>query len=264
MSMAFSSIRLIGMVHLPPLPGSPGYGGSRAALTERAVRDAVTLQEAGFEAVLVENFGDAPFAKTDAGKHVTADMTAIVCAVMREITIPLGVQVLRNDVQSGLAIAAATGAHFIRVNVHSGVMQTDQGIIEGNAHDTLRYRRNIDAVSVHILADVFVKHAAPLAPTTLSEAVRDTVERGLADGIIVSGSGTGEAADLAQVQQAIDATGTPVFVGSGVRRETLAETLALAHGIIVGTAIKMGRISHAPVDADESRLFADEAHRLLH
>ena len=259
MNTPFSSIRLIGMVHLLPLPGAPGYGGARADIVDRAIRDAVVLQEAGFDAVLIENYGDAPFARCDAGKHVTADMSTIAGAVAKEIDIPFGIQVLRNDAEAGLAIAAATGARFIRVNVHVGAMHTDQGIIEGHAHETLRYRRMIDAMHVHILADVFVKHATPITPTSISDAVRDTVERGLADGIIVTGSGTGEAADLAEVQRATDATAAPVFIGSGVRQETLAESLALAHGVIVGTAIKVGRITRAPVDPDGATSFVEKA-----
>jgi membrane complex biogenesis BtpA family protein len=142
-------------------------------------------------------------------------------------------------------------------------MHTDQGIIEGHAFETLRYRRNIDAMHVNILADVFVKHASPLTPSPIQDAVRDTVERGLADGIIVSGSGTGEAADLAEVRKATDVTAAPVYVGSGVRTETLAETLALAHGVIVGTAIKIGRITRAPVDARGSSEFVEKARRIL-
>jgi membrane complex biogenesis BtpA family protein len=263
MNTPFSSIRLIGMVHLLPLPGSPGYGGSRADILDRAIRDAVTLQDAGFDAVLIENYGDAPFARSDAGKHVTADMATITSAVMREIDLPVGVQVLRNDAEAALSIAAATGARFMRVNVHVGAMHTDQGIIEGIAHKTLRMRREIDAMHVHVLADVFVKHAAPITPTSISDAVRDTVERGLADGIIVTGSGTGEAADLADVRKATECTVAPVFVGSGVRQETLAETLALSHGVIVGTAIKTGRMTRSPVDADGSREFAEKARSLL-
>ncbi|MFZ1729004.1 MAG: BtpA/SgcQ family protein [Bacteroidota bacterium] len=258
-----TSIRLIGMTHLLPLPGSPGYGGSREHIFDRAMADARILQEAGFDAILVENFGDAPFAKTDAGKHVVADMTAIITALQREITIPIGVQVLRNDAGGALAIAAATGARFIRVNVHSGAMVTDQGLIEGRADETLRFRHAIDARNISILADVFVKHGTPLAPSSLANAVRDTVERGLADGVIVSGNGTGEAADLEDVQTAATNTAAPVFVGSGVRLDTLSETLSLAHGVIVGTSIKVGRITVAPVDRAAAIEFAGRAHQLL-
>lgn len=258
-----TSIRLIGMTHLLPLPGSPAYGGSRDHIYDRALADARILQEAGFDAILVENFGDAPYEKYDAGKQVVAEMTSIITALRDEISIPIGVQMLRNDAEGALAVAGATGARFIRINVHSGAMVTDQGVIEGRAADTLRYRRAIDAREVSILADVFVKHGTPLAPCSLADAVRDTVERGLADAVIVSGSGTGEAADLEDVQIAAASTAAPVFVGSGVRIETLAETFALAHGIIVGTAIKVGRITVAPVDHDAAMEFAERARQLL-
>ena len=258
-----TSIRLVGMVHLLPLPASPGYGGSRDHIYERALADARILQDAGFDAILVENFGDAPYAKCDAGKQVVAEMTAIITALQDEITIPIGVQVLRNDAEAALAVAAATRARFVRINVHSGAMVTDQGIIEGRSAETLRFRRAIDARDISILADVFVKHGTPLAPCSLSDAVRDTVERGLADAVIISGSGTGEAADLADVQLASSSTAAPVFVGSGVRIETLAESLSLAHGLIVGTAIKTGRITVAPVDAGAASEFARRAREFL-
>ncbi len=258
-----TSIRLIGMTHLLPLPGSPGYGGSRQHIYDRALADASILQQAGFDAILVENFGDAPYAKNDAGKHVVADMTALITALQDELTIPIGVQVLRNDATASIAVAAATGARFVRINVHSGAMVTDQGLIEGRADETLRFRRSIDAREISILADVFVKHGTPLAPCSLADAVRDTVERGLAEGVIISGSGTGEETDLEDVQTATAATAAPVFVGSGVRLETLAETFALAHGIIVGTAIKVGRITTAPVDREAAIEFSARAHRTL-
>ena len=134
-----TSIRLIGMTHLLPLPGAPAYGGSRQHVYDRAIADARILQDAGFDAVLVENFGDSPYAKNDAGKHVVAEMTAIITALQREITIPIGVQVLRNDAEGGLAIAAATEARFVRINVHSGAMVTDQGLIEGRADRITSY-----------------------------------------------------------------------------------------------------------------------------
>ena len=258
-----TSIRLIGMTHLLPLPGSPGYGGSRDHVYDRARADARSLQDAGFDAILVENFGDAPYHRVDAGKQVVAEMTSLITALQKEIRIPIGVQILRNDAEGAIAVAAATGARFVRINVHSGAMVTDQGVLEGRAAETLRYRQAIDAREVSILADVFVKHGTPLAPCSLADAVRDTVERGLADAVIVSGSGTGEATDLEDVQVATTSTAAPVFVGSGVRVETLAETLALAHGIIVGTAIKVGRITAAPVDHDAAAAFAHRAHQII-
>jgi hypothetical protein len=182
---------------------------------------------------------------------VVAAMTALACAVRRAVDLPLGINVLRNDGQSAMAVAMAAGAQFIRVNVLCGARVTDQGVINGIAHDLLRDRLILGAKSVAILADVDVKHSAPLAARPLAEEVADTAERGLADGLIVSGTGTGKATDPRHVQAAKQAApSTPLFIGSGVDLNTIGQYLGHADGFIVGTAVKKdGRLEN-PVDVD--------------
>ncbi|KTG30311.1 BtpA/SgcQ family protein, partial [Haloferax profundi] len=163
-----------------------------------------------------------------------------------------GVNILRNDVQSALGIAAATGGSFVRVNVHTGARLTDQGIIEGMAHETLRLREQLDT-DVSILADIDVKHSAPLAERALDDVVSELVERGGADGIIVSGTGTGEAVDTTVLEQVVDSRDArgldaPVLIGSGVTPETAPDLLSVADGAIVGTALKHGGETTNPVD----------------
>ncbi|NHN49634.1 BtpA/SgcQ family protein [Halostella sp. JP-L12] len=248
---------VVGMVHLPPLPGSPGFDGDRDRIEERALSDARTLAEGGADAVLVENFGDAPFYPDDVPKHVVASMTAAVERVADAVSLPVGVNVLRNDAETAVSVAAATGADFVRVNVHSGAAVTDQGVIEGAAHETVRLRDRLDA-DVSILADVGVKHAAPLGDRPFAERVADAVERGMADGVVVSGAGTGEPTpeerlDAAREEVASLDREVPLFVGSGVTAETVAATLSAADGVIVGTALKEGGETTNPVDPDRVR-----------
>jgi membrane complex biogenesis BtpA family protein len=236
------------MVHLGPLPGSPDYDGDLEAVIDNAVADATTLAAAGFDGVMVENFGDAPFFADDVPKVTVAAMTKAVDAVTAS-GLPIGVNVLRNDALAALSIAAATGAAFIRVNVLSGSMFTDQGEITGKAAEVARLRAAI-CPDVAVMADVFVKHAMPPAGVSLAEATRDLAERGGADAVIVSGASTGAAADLDDLAIVADNTGLPVYVGSGVTTDSVAATLKIADGVIVGTATKpAGRID-APVDAD--------------
>jgi membrane complex biogenesis BtpA family protein len=236
------------MVHLGPLPGSPDYDGDLEAVIDAAVADATTLAAAGFDGVMVENFGDAPFFADDVPKVTVAAMTKAVDAVTAS-GLPIGVNVLRNDALAALSIAAATGAAFIRVNVLSGSMFTDQGEITGKAAEVARLRAAI-CPDVAVMADVFVKHAMPPAGVSLAEATRDLAERGGADAVIVSGASTGAAADLDDLAIVADNTGLPVYVGSGVTTDSVAATLKIADGVIVGTATKpAGRID-APVDAD--------------
>jgi membrane complex biogenesis BtpA family protein len=246
------------MIHLLPLPGAPRYRGSRDEILDRALADARTLGEAGFDALLMENYGDAPFRKSNVEATVVAEMTRVAIEIRRASTLPLGIQVLRNAAAEGISIAAAVDAAFIRVNVHCGAMLTDQGIVEGRADETLRLRAALHS-EVRIYADVLVKHAQPLAPLSITDAARDAVHRGLADGIIVSGSSTGEAADLDELRAARAAVDVPVLVGSGADAATVGDLLHIADGVIVGTSIKRGGITTAPVDRRRAASFVRAA-----
>ena len=132
---------LIGMVHLLPLPGSPRWGGEMDRVVRRAVEDARALKAGGMDAIVVENYGDVPFTPGRVEAATVAAMTAVIIEVTKTISLPIGVNVLKNDARSGLAIAAATGARFIRVNIHVGAVVADQGLIQSDAYSTLRDRR---------------------------------------------------------------------------------------------------------------------------
>lgn len=245
---------LIGMVHLRPLPGSPRDDGRLDATVAAAVADAEALVAGGAAAVLVENYGDAPFFPGRVPPVTVAALTRCVLAVRAAVAVPVGVNVLRNDGRAALAIAAVCGARFVRVNVLTGAMVTDQGVIEGAAHTLLRERRALGA-DVRILADVAVKHAAPLAATSLSRAAADTAARGLADALLVSGGGTGEAPLAAAVAEVAAAApeGVPVLLGSGLTPESAPALVPGSAGAIVGTWLKRDGVVTAPVDRDRVR-----------
>lgn len=239
--------RLMGMVHLGPLPGSPGFTGDFDGVLAAAARDAQLLTEAGFEALMIENFGDAPFFADDAPKVTIAALTTAANVVHAASRLPIGVNVLRNDALGALAVAAATPAAFIRVNVLSGSMFTDQGPIVGDAARVARLRSQI-CPEVKIMADVFVKHATPPAGLTLADATHDLVERSGADAVVVSGTGTGSPTSLDDLRTVAAISHLPVFVGSGVTADTIVGLLAVADGVIVGTDTKSGGVTTNPVD----------------
>ncbi len=243
-----TGLRLIGMVHLPPLPGSP-KALSMATTIERAVAEARMLAKAGFDAVIVENFGDAPFAADCVPRETIAAMSIVVDHVVRACGVPVGVNVLRNDGLAGLAVAATAGALFIRVNVLSGIYATDQGLITGRARELVRQRAAL-APGVRIAADVHVKHAVPINQPDIALAAEETAGRGGADILIVSGAATGSPTDLDAVRRVKEAVPrVPVWIGSGVTAETVGEYLAVANGVIVGTFLKHGGDTTAPLDA---------------
>lgn len=247
---------LIGVVHLMPLPGSPRWGGRINEVVSRAVSDASALERAGFNGLILENYGDAPFSRDFAGRGAVAAMGAVGARVAEKTALPLGVNVLRNDALSAVAVAASIGARFIRVNVHTGAAITDQGLIEGAAMETMTAIRNTAAELV-VFADVLVKHASPLGETSVARAARDAVERGLAGALIVTGEATGSKTSLRQVDEARSAVpGVPVLVGSGVTAQSVKAVMAVADGAIVGSAaMRDGGAGHE-IDAERARNLA--------
>jgi uncharacterized protein len=238
----------IGVVHLPPLPGSPRWEGSIAKIIASATTDARAYARGGADAVFIENFGDVPFTRGAVGPETIAAMTAAGCAVREAVDLPVGFNVLRNDARAGLALCAACDGGFIRVNVHTGAMLTDQGIIEGNAYETLRYRERI-CPGVKIFADVHVKHAVPLGDFAIGDSARDALQRGLADALIISGSGTGMAADRADLERVrASCPQAKLLLGSGTTLKNVHEYLPLADGFIVGSSLKSRKDVHSPVD----------------
>ncbi|MBD2436166.1 photosystem I biogenesis protein BtpA [Nostoc sp. FACHB-110] len=252
---------IIGVVHLLPLPTSPRWGGSLKAVIDRAEQEATALASGGVDGIIVENFFDAPFTKNQVDPAVVSAMTVVVQRIQNLVTLPLGLNVLRNDAKSAIAIASCVRAQFIRVNVLTGVMATDQGLIEGEAHQLLRYRRELGS-DVKILADVLVKHARPLSSPNLTVAVQDTIERGLADAVILSGWATGSPPTQEDLELASGAAkGTPVFIGSGADWENVATLLQAADGVIVSSSLKRhGRIEQ-PIDPIRVSQFVEAAHR---
>ncbi|MFC4437531.1 MULTISPECIES: BtpA/SgcQ family protein [Natrialbaceae] len=250
---------VIGMVHLPPLPGAPGYDSAtddRDAIRTKMLEDAQRLEAGGVDGIMLENFGDAPFYPDDVPTHTVAEMAALATTLTSAVDVPVGVNVLRNDAAAAMSIAAAADADFVRVNVHIGTAATDQGVLEGQAHETLRLRDRIDTDAA-ILADVHVKHATPVGDADIRQAALETVERGGADGVVVSGPGTGAEAALADVERVAgvlaerDPERAPVFLGSGVTSETVGDCLeAGADGVVVGTALKEGGETTNPVSSE--------------
>jgi len=271
---------LIGMVHVPPLPGSPRWEGSMPRVTALALADARALLDGGMDALLVENHGDVPFTAGRVESATIAAMAVVVAEIRRakregKIAILMGIEgghaiedslgALRdfrrlgvrymtlNDARAALAIACAAGAQFIRVNVHAGAVVADQGIVQSDAYHTLRDRRLLDA-DVQLFADVQGKHAVPLAAVELEQEARDLVHRGLADALVVSGKATGEAtpiADVKRVRSVVPAV--PLLVGSGVTADTVSELLSVADGVIVGTFVKRDGDVRQPVDPERVR-----------
>lgn len=248
--------KLIGVIHLPPLLLAPRAGRAPVSSATRvAIKEARSLEKLGFDSVILENFGDAPFFKDQVPPETIASMSSVVTAVRSECRIPIGVNVLRNDSAAALAIAAACAAQYIRVNVLSGVAATDQGLIEGRAAHLMRRRAQLDP-RIRVFADVHVKHARPLSSDSLELAIEETAGRGLADAVVITGSTTGRAAkleDLKLAHKVCKTLATPLYVGSGATPDHLPELSSHCDGIIVGSCLRKSGRAGAPLDLERAK-----------
>lgn len=231
---------VIGVVHLSPLPSSANFKGNFEHIVTKAEQEAAAIASAGLDSIIIENYFDIPFYKDNVDPAVTSSMSLIAKRIMHLTNKPIGINVLRNDAKTALAIAYCTGAKFIRVNILTGTMVTDSGIIEAAAPTLLPYREMLRASGIKIFADVMVKHAYPLGtPPSIADMAKETIHRGLADALIVSGVATGSSADIKDVENVKKALpDVPLFIGSGVNQDNAKDLLSIADGAIVATSIK--------------------------
>jgi len=249
---------VIGVIHCPAFPGAPRHDGrSVDAIYAAALRDARAYAEGGVDGLIVENHGDIPFLRpSDIGPETVAYMTAATRLVIAETGLPTGVNLLANAPIPALAVAAASGARFIRVNQWANAYVANEGLLDGDAARALRFRKQIAAEGVAVFADSHVKHGAHAitADRSIEELTRD-LEFFDADVVIATGQRTGDAVTDAELDTVAAATSLPVIVGSGVTEGNVARILSRARGTIIGSSLKEGGVWWNPVDPDRVRSF---------
>jgi uncharacterized protein len=239
---------LVGMLHVPALPGTPQAGLAVEAVAEAMVAEARQYQSAGFHGLMIENMHDRPYLKGAVGPEVVAAMAVVGREVRRSVGLPLGVQVLAAANREALAVALACGASFVRVEGFVFAHVADEGLIEASAGGLLRYRKAIGAAGVRLFADVKKKHSAHAITADVSIAeTAHAAEFFLADGVIVSGPSTGRPADPAEVRAVSDAVGIPTVVGSGITAQNVS-AYASADAFIVGSWLKQEGVWSNPLD----------------
>lgn len=248
---------ILGMIHLPPLPGSPNYGGDMTNVLDHALKDADTLVKCGIDAIIVENLGDYPYYPMTTEPETVAAMTRAALEIKRLYPVPMGINVLRNSWKAALAVASLCDAQFIRLNVLTDAMVTDQGPITGEAHLAMRYRKAIGAEHVRVFADIYAKHGGPLVRRNMATVAREMIHRGMADALIVSGDESAFPPEKEQIDLVKRAAGqTPVFLGSGIGLDTF-DCVLHADGSVFGYGTKPSGNMNDPVDESTVKTFMD-------
>lgn len=243
---------IIGMVHLWPLPGAPGYvGHDMNKILGQARHDAELLLEGGVDGLIVENMWDLPYyVGADVQIEAVAAQAVAARMVAEMAPVPVGVNVIHNGWEAELAIAVAAGLDFIRVCILTGARLWDTGDLNrGCAADLLRRRKELGAEHLKLFADVDKKHSVPFPGLDLETHIEWT-EFYRADALIVSGRMTGDAPPLEKVRRAKQAATRPVLMGSGTTTENIADFLQFADGAIVGSSLKVDGVAENPVDLE--------------
>lgn len=239
---------IIGMVHLPPLPGSANYDELSGIdfILDRARRDLNALQQGGIHAVMFCNENDRPYS-LNADVAAVATMAEVIGQLKAEITVPFGVDVLW-DPKSAIALATATGAAFVR-EIFTGAYESDMGIWAPNVGDVARYRRLLGAKNCRLLYNIQAEFASPLGQRSVAEVAASVAMSGLPDAICVSGKRTGQEVPLEVIQSVKEVLGDiPLFANTGVNAGNIQAMLSIADGVIVGTSLKHEGITWNAVD----------------
>lgn len=251
---------VVGVIHVGALPGTPRALLSVQELVKQARHEARVYRECGVDGIIIENMHDVPYLKGEVGPEIVAAMAIVGSEVKNECRLPVGVQILAGANIEAMAVAHAAGLDFIRAEGYAYAHVADEGIIEASAAKLLRYRKLIGAERVQVWTDVKKKHSAHAITADVSLGqTAETVEFMGADCVIVTGSVTGEAPKVADVQEAKSNCHLPVFLGSGISTNNIEQFRNEADGFIIGSAFKVDGLWSNTVDPNRVTQFV---HRL--
>ncbi len=243
---------IIGMVHCLPLPGTANFADNCSTIIQQAVEDAIKLEEAGCDALCIENMGDTPLKPVMDIPQITA-LSAISAIIRREVSLPLGIDAAFNDFKTSLSIAKILNADFVRVPVFVDTVVYFGGTIQPAACECMNYRKDLMGRNIMILADIQVKYTHMLLPSiSLEESAMNAAACG-ADALIVTGSASGDETPIDSIRRIKQLVSIPVIAGSGVNKNNIKEQLKIADGAIIGSALKEGGVLSNPISLSMTR-----------
>jgi hypothetical protein len=254
---------IIAMIHVAALPGTPNNRLPVGEIIRQAVTEAKIFQDHGADALMIENMHDRPYLNRKVGPEITAAMTAVATAVRQAVSIPVGIQILAGANREALAVALASGLGFIRAEGFVFGHLADEGFMDSDAGELLRYRKAIGAEHIRIFTDIRKKHSSHAVTADISiEETAQAAEFFLSDGLIVTGSSTGEEPDAGEVESVKAATALPVIIGSGITAANLEKYWPLADAFIVGSSLKKEGKWFNPPDQERVSGFMESVRKL--
>ena len=249
---------VIAMVHLPALPGSPLYNYKLGLdyILETAEKDLLALQEAEVDAVMFGNENDRPY-EFKANPASSSTMAYVIGSLRNKIKVPYGVNVLW-DPMSTIAVAASTGAHFVR-EIFTGTYASDMGYWNPDAGKAMRYRNSLNREDLLMFYNISAEFAYSLDKRSVAERSKSVVFSSIPDAILVSGQITGESVAISELQKVKNLIpDTPVLANTGVKIENVEDTLSVADGVIIGSSLKVDGNTWNAVDPKRASDFMNK------
>lgn len=256
---------IIGMVHVAALPGTPKSSKSINEIVSEALYDAELLAEGDVDAIMIENMHDRPYLNRVVGPEIVSAMTAVAVELRRHFDMPLGIQILAGANKAALAVALAAGFNFIRAEGFVFGHLADEGWMNSDAGELLRYRKQIGAEHIKIFTDIKKKHSshAVSADVSIAETAK-AAEFFLSDGVIVTGNATGEKASVDEIKMVKTAVKIPVIIGSGIDAGNIHEYWDYADAFVVGSSLKTDGNWENPVELTRVCRLVQSAKNLRH
>ncbi len=254
---------VIGMIHIEALPGTPQNRFGNEQIIEKALNEARIYLKNGIDALMIENMHDVPYLKNDNGHEISSMMSIIAYLIKRETGLPLGIQILAGANRAALAAANSAGADFIRAEGFVFGHIADEGYIDSDAAQLLRYRKQIGAEHIAVFTDIKKKHSshAVTADMDITEMAH-AAEFFLSDGLIITGVHTGSSANIEEIKRVKKTTRLPVLVGSGINLENLNIYLPFVDAFIVGSYFKKNNYWANNLEPDKIKRFMQKVNSL--
>lgn len=247
---------IIGMAHCLPLPGTKDYEGDMERIINHALKDAMTLEKAGVDAIIVENMGDTPFAQTLDMEQAIA-LSVVSAYIKKSVSVPIGIDAAFNDYKASIAAALAIGGDFVRIPVFVDTVAFYGGVINPCARECILYRKKLNAEHIKIFADIQVKHTHMVFPQiSIEESAKNALSCG-ADAIIVTGAHIGAETPIDIIKRVKNVVDIKVIAGSGVNEKNIKNQLSIAHGAIIGSSLKKGGTLSENIDYNMTKKLID-------
>ncbi|GBD89681.1 putative sgc region protein SgcQ [bacterium BMS3Abin04] len=253
----------IGMIHVDALPGTPNYNGDVKSIIKKAKEEAKIYMDAGIDSIMIENMHDVPYLRNHIGPEITSLMSIIGYEIKNLTDLPTGIQILAGANKEALAAANSAGLDFVRAEGFVFAHVADEGIIESNAGELLRYRKIIGAENIAVFTDIKKKHSSHsiTEDVSLVETAK-AADFFMSDGLILTGKSTGEEADIDEIKSVKENVKLPVLVGSGVTLENVEKYFNIADGFIIGSHFKHDGRWENKVNFEKVKKFMNRVHEL--